>query len=366
MLGVANLLLAVVIIGWLLRRPSVRWPIAGLAGMAFAGLVVGRIAPASRLDVLLMSLPANVLQVYLLWLLFRMMLRLQARRYLPAQILHFHLCWAFLAAYYETIFFYGSALFPRAYNGLPSLAFVLYAGVLHLLLRRQWNAARGRPARRLLFLRTFGGAERSERMLDWLDDTWRRLGRIDLIAGTDLAMRTLGSRMLEAVLLRRADAEFLKTPDDVDRRLDHLRSDLEGDARFPINEIYCYASAWRSAVVRLAPDSDVVLMDLSAFTPRNRGCAFELTQLVHLVPLQRLVLIADGRTDRVALEDVLHAAWARLPSSSPNAHVSGAALTVLVFTGRAARDAKTLASVVFRAGVRLTPEVAQSQAWGLT
>jgi hypothetical protein len=39
---------------------------------------------------------------------------------------------------------------------------------------------------------------------------------------------------------------------------------------------------------------------------------------------------------------------------------------VLAFTGRAARDAKTLASVVFRAGVRLTPEVAQSQAWGST
>jgi hypothetical protein len=350
--GIASQLFAIVVTGWLLRRSSVRWPIAGLVGMALTGIVVGRMAPTSRVDLLLVALPSYVLQMYVLWLLFKTIVRLQDSRYLPAQVLQFHLCWGFLTVYYEVLFYYGTAFFARSASGLPSLAFVLYVVVLHLLLRRQWNAVRERPARRLLFLRTFGGAERSERMLDSLDDTWRRLGRIDLIAGTDLAMRTLGSRMLEAILLRRADAEFLKTPDDVHRRLGHLRSDMEGDARFPINEIYCYASAWQSAVVKLAPESDVVLMDLSSFTPQNTGCVFELTQLARLVPLERLVLIADGRTDRVALEEVLQGAWARLPSGSPNAHQSGAALTVLVCAGRAVDDARALVAVVLRAGMR--------------
>jgi hypothetical protein len=65
-----------------------------------------------------------------------------------------------------------------------------------------------------------------------------------------------------------------------------------------------------------------------------------------------LVLIADGRTDRVALEEVLQGAWARLPSSSPNAHESGAVLTVLVCAGRAVDDARALVAVVLRAGMR--------------
>ena len=262
--------------------------------------------------------------------------------------------------YYEVLFYYGTAFFARSASGLPSLAFVLYVAVLHLLLRRQWNAARERPARRLLFLRTFGGAERSERMLDSLDDTWRRLGRIDLIAGTDLAMRTLGSRMLEASLLRRADAEFLNTPDDVHRRLGHLRSERRGTRGFRLTRsllrermAVCWPS-WRR--------TDVVPMDLSGFTPKNTGCVFELTQLAHLVPLERLVLIADGSTDRVALEEVLHGAWARLPSSSPNAHVSGTALTVLVCAGRAVDDERALVAVVLHAGVRQKEEAAHGPA----
>ena len=48
--GTASQLVAIVVTGWLLRRPSVRWPITGLVGMALTGIVVGRMAPASRVD----------------------------------------------------------------------------------------------------------------------------------------------------------------------------------------------------------------------------------------------------------------------------------------------------------------------------
>jgi hypothetical protein len=45
--------------------------------------------------------------------------------------------------------------------------------------------------------------------------------------------------------------------------------------------------------------------DLCGFTPKNTSCVIDLTQLAHLVPLECFVLVADGRTDRVALDDVL-------------------------------------------------------------
>lgn len=68
-----------------------------------------------------------------------------------------------------------------------------------------------------------------------LNDTWRN----DLITGTDLTMRGLTSTALEAFLLRRLDDQFLKTRDEVDLRLKRLRSELEGDVRFPVKSINC-------------------------------------------------------------------------------------------------------------------------------
>jgi hypothetical protein len=109
-------------------------------------------------------------------------------------------------------------------------AYTLYLAMFHALLRRIWAARVTHPGKRLLLLRVFGTVEKHGRLLDLLNDTWRYVGRIDLIAGTDLAVRTLGSRMLEAFLLRHADDQFLRTDEEVDRRLEKLDSRLEGDA----------------------------------------------------------------------------------------------------------------------------------------
>jgi hypothetical protein len=167
------------------------------------------------------------------------------------------------------------------------------------------------PGKRLLLLRVFGEADKRESLLDALDDTWRRLGRIDLLAGTDLATRTMSSLMLEAFLLRRADDQFLKTDKDVNRRLERLHSQLEGDARFPINGIYCYATAWQPAVANLAAKSDAVLMDLRGFRRTNEGCVFELTWVVQRILPSRVVILVDSTSDIQTMEEIAQAAWAQ-------------------------------------------------------
>jgi hypothetical protein len=75
--------------------------------------------------------------------------------------------------------------------------------------------------------------------------------------------------MLEAFLLRRVDDQFLKTSDEVDLRLTRLRSEVEGDLRFPVNSINCYVGAWQTAVMRLASNADAVLADLRGFSRTN-------------------------------------------------------------------------------------------------
>jgi hypothetical protein len=266
-------------------------------------------------------LPLNILQVFVVWLIFKGFVRLQDRNMLPAEVLHSHLCWGWLTCYL-TIIALNSTPFSGDAAWLPWIlagAFLCYLAVLHISLRRIRTKHIGKPGKRLLLLRVFGNAEKRERLLDMLDDTWRRIGRVNLITGTDLTMRGLASITLEAFLLRRLDGEFLNTRDEVDLRLESLRGQIEGDVRFPVNSVSCYANAWQHAVTRLASDSDAILLDLRGFTRTNEGCVFELTYLVRHIALRHCVMLVDHTTDMSSLQEVAQAAWARLPVGSPNA-----------------------------------------------
>jgi hypothetical protein len=179
-------------------------------------------------------------------------------------------------------------------------------------------------------LRVFGRAEERDDLLDALGDTWCRVGAVDLFAYSDVASRTLGSSMLEAFLLRRSDDQFLKTEAEVDAQLDHPRSEIEGDARYPVNSVYSYGVVWQHAFVRLAGQSAAVLMDMRGFTAERKSSAWELAYLVQHTALRRIVLLVDDHTDHQALEQVARAAWPPLPPESPN--VRDPELTALSFT----------------------------------
>ena len=320
--GCANLVLGVTIFGWLLRRRSIAAPIVALAALAGLGVSADKLlGPEQLIGAMMLGLPLNVLQVFIVWLIFKGFVWLQDCNVLPAQVLHSHLCWGWLTCYLMIIAFNSTAFFGDA-AWLPwtlAGAFLCYLAVLHMLLRRIRAKRIGTPGKRLLLLRVFGNAQKRERLLDMLDDTWRRIGRVDLITGTDLAMRGLASITLEAFLLRLLEGQFLKTDDEVDLRLESLRNELEGDVRFPVNSINCYANAWQKAVTGLASNTDAVLLDLRGFTRKNEGCVFELTYLVQHIDLRRCVMLVDQTTDMLSLQDVAQAAWAALPLASPNA-----------------------------------------------
>jgi hypothetical protein len=60
-------------------------------------------------------------------------------------------------------------------------------------------------------------------------------------------------------------------------------------------------------------------MDLRGFSPMNRGCIFEIEQLIASVSLHRIVLLADASTDLPFLELTLRDAWRIMSGDSPNA-----------------------------------------------
>jgi hypothetical protein len=338
-LGIGCNVLGLSVLVWLLRRSSVRRPVIVLLSMAVAGISLKPVA--FPIGPILFAVPGNVFQWYLVWLTFKGFVRLKERRLLPDQALHFHLCCFYLTAYFSTVASYGPGQppGPGKYTMIAMLAFVVEVVVLHLVLYRIRCRQFAAQPRRLLLLRVFGSGRRLRWLLDVLDDSWRRLGRVDLIVGPDVALRAVSARMFEAFLVGHTRRVFLNGSDEVMDRLSQLDSALDGDVRFPLNELYCRGDAWKLAVKRLAPVSDVVLMDMRRFTRDKHGCVYELTEIIRLVSLERIVLLADGETDARALEEIACQAWKNLPQTSPNLVHANPVLNVLRCAGRGADEA---------------------------
>ena len=358
--GLVNSALGLVLAGWLLRQRLAVQAIGCLVALAVAELA--RRGGSSFVLFVLCGVPTNVLQVLLVWLVFKFLLSLRERqRWLTPEILHAHACWGFLTLYF-TALSVARSLFAEGgwLRWCLPFALALHIAVLHALLLRIRTRSGRQPRKRLLLLRVFGRADERERLLDGLGDTWRRIGAIDVIAGSDVASRTLGSSMLEAFLLRRSDSQFLETDGEVDARLDRLRSDVEGDARYPVNAVYCYENAWQAAFARLTRAADVVLMDLRGFTTANRGCTWELVHLMHRTALHRVLLLADRTTDLQALEEVARGAWKDLSGESPNATDPDPVLRVLSFPRGSEAEGRVLFDLLLSAafgGSSIVPPV---------
>jgi hypothetical protein len=66
--------------------------------------------------------------------------------------------------------------------------------------------------------------------------------------------------------------------------------------------------------------SDLVAMDLRAFTSERYGSIFEIRTLIDNVSLARLALLIDQTTDMPFLRQTLADLWRNMNPQSPNAH----------------------------------------------
>jgi hypothetical protein len=190
-------------------------------------------------------------------------------------------------------------------------------------LRSRRRSAPPAEPRTLLLLRVFGFDKRTQRLLDDLGQRWRYLGPIRLIAGADLAYATLEPHEFVAFLGGRLTRAFIKDSGDLDRRLGETTSLPDPDGLYRVEDFFCHDDTWRMTVSRLAHNAQAVLMDLRAFSPANRGCIFEIEELVASVAVTRVILLVDDSTDLRFLEQTIEAGWRAIPSDSPNA-VEGA------------------------------------------
>jgi hypothetical protein len=222
------------------------------------------------------------------------------------------------------------------------LALLAWRLALGVALRPVVADARTRPERELLLLRVFGMGRRSRRMIDLLAARWRVLGCIDLIAGPDLASRTVEPAIFLEFLRGRLRRLFIRTPDDLANRLADLDRGPDPDGRFRVNQLFCSGEIWKTAVTTLMSKASFVVMDLRGFGPERRGCVFELQTLLDTVELSKLVLLVDASSDRNSLEQVLQERWRLLELNSPNLASERAELVLYDVSGRESRAVRAL------------------------
>ncbi|MGH9372873.1 MAG: hypothetical protein ACRD15_15215, partial [Vicinamibacterales bacterium] len=222
--------------------------------------------------------------------------------------------WILFAVYHSSGFVFEHSLWVL----VPIGAVVAYKGVSRLLLIGVRRSVSQGFAPRLLLLRSFSIGRDSERLLDAIEKHWRRAGSIQMIAGYDLAGRTVEPHELLDFTAGKLSRRFISGPQILERRLAERDTEPDADGRFRINDFFCYDNAWRLALSRLVSDSDCVLMDLRGFSRANTGCVFEIEQLAALVPLEQVIFLVDARSDEALLAETLRNASATFGPDSLN------------------------------------------------
>ena len=135
----------------------------------------------------------------------------------------------------------------------------------------------------MLLLRVFAEEPLRNRLMDVLDDSWRRIGCIDLIVGTDLAIRSLSPMALKAFLLGRVDRQVLTTVQDAH----NVWPSCHWNGR-SMADISSRVSLFARPVAARRQDAggraDVVLVDLGGWNPSHRGATFELSLVMDQCP----------------------------------------------------------------------------------
>ena len=198
-------------------------------------------------------------------------------------------------------------------------AFGAYKVTVQVLLTRQ--AARpGEQSPELLLLRSFSIGHRAEHLFDALEKHWRRVGSIQMIAGYDLAARTVEPHEFLDFLTGKLTRRFIDSEATLERRVREKDVRPDRDGRFRVNDFFCYDDTWRMTFSRLSRTSSVVLMDLRGFSRANAGCVFEIQELFATVDLAEVLFVVDRATDETFLLRIFNEAATLAAARSPELH----------------------------------------------
>lgn len=221
------------------------------------------------------------------------------------------------------------------------ISFVAYVG-LYRLGCRLWTAPPHSKPRSILLLRVFALETASRSLFALWSPSWLRLGSIAMISGPDLATTAVEPNEFLAFIGGRLEREFIGNHEQIKQHLDGYDDQPDADGNFRTNDFFCHNHTWRPVVQQLATRADGVLMDLRGFRRGNDGCAWELSQLLERVDLNKVLLLTNKATDHDHLLDTLNTCWQSVSAKSPNVSGTQAVLRTLPMSSLNATTASRL------------------------
>ena len=188
------------------------------------------------------------------------------------------------------------------WGALVCFAPLLWIPLGALLMQRFAAPAMAGNPPTLLILRVFQQDANAQSIFDRVIERWRLSGNTVLIAGTDLADRTIDADDVFTFLDGRLGERFIGQTGDIDSRLRQFEFQPDVEGRYRVNECYCHDNTWQQALDRLVGISDVVLMDLRNFKAKNAGCIHELGVLAEAKNLARVVILTNSETEHGAAQ----------------------------------------------------------------
>jgi hypothetical protein len=200
-------------------------------------------------------------------------------------------------------------------------------------LRRVTSAGNVIGARPLTiaYLRLF---ENGARNRTFMQGAWREFGYVHLLRSAASvtpneywrAKRTSGVAGLFLTSMSQLTIRLNAAPPPPERRRWHAFTDIAPWAirvwdrygSYPASRYLCHGTIWKAAIDELLRRVDLVVLDLSGFGPKNRGTEYELQRVIDRFPVERIVFLADPRSDKKFLCDQIRASWHRMAAGSPN------------------------------------------------
>ncbi len=258
------------------------------------------------------TLLALLLCLLLGWLLVRGIALAYRRKKVSDQSLMLDALWLLFACCYAMWLVLGGL------QWVATAAVAFAAFKLTLILVRKVIGAKVKESCGLVFLRVFSLGRRSDQLLANVTKHWRHIGSVQMITGPDVARSTVQPHQFLDFISGKIVTHFVHDESSLERSVSEWDRLADADQRFRINNFFCHADSWQTALSRLVQGNDVVLMDLRSFSRDNDGCIHELQYLVAKVPLRRCLLLVDNSTDVSFLESTLELAWRGLLVDSPN------------------------------------------------
>jgi hypothetical protein len=216
-------------------------------------------------------------------------------------------------------------LTPSRYASLEVPQGLLFAGaslgVLFGYLYWIWKRTKAlehqypyQPPFNLLALRVFG----SPHLSDFLDLTssWQWIGTRQMLDGPD----TVGHKARDLInyFSGRPGDSIVEDTAKLHEALREFRTKPDRQLRFPVNSMQCSNASWKEALQTLLDAADVVVMDLSSLSEKNRGIAYELGKVLDRIALRRIVFLVDDSTDLELLKQIVAHEWEDMSPDSPN------------------------------------------------